>query len=93
MSSRDFRMVLIWNTQAPFIIEHWDNLLTADQDPQLIKDKLQKEINIGHMVGPFKDPPPLPGPHLFPGRTGPQKGVHRTAYNYAPQLPLWGIHQ
>ena len=42
---------------GPFQHRTPDNLLTAAQDPQPIKDKLQKEVNLGHMVGPFSDPP------------------------------------
>ena len=34
-----------------------DNLTMADQDPQVIRDKLQKEVQLGCMVGPFKEPP------------------------------------
>ena len=33
------------------------NLSTADQDPQLIRDNLQKEVSLGHMIGPFPEPP------------------------------------
>ena len=42
---------------GPFQHRTPDNLSTAAQDPQLIKDKLQKEVKLGHMVGPFRDPP------------------------------------
>ena len=34
-----------------------DNLSTAKLDPQLIRDQLNKEIALGRMLGPFKDPP------------------------------------
>ena len=33
-----------------------ENLLTAKLDPQLIRDQLNKEIQLGRMLGPFKDP-------------------------------------
>ena len=42
---------------GPFEPRTPDNLSTAVQDPQLIKDKLQKEVKLGRMVGPFKEPP------------------------------------
>ena len=42
---------------GPFEPRTPDNLSTETQDPQLIKDKLQKEVKLGHMVGPFKEPP------------------------------------
>ena len=42
---------------GPFEPRTPDNLSTAVQDPQLIKDKLQKEVKLGCMVGPFKEPP------------------------------------
>ena len=35
------------------------NLPSAQQDPQIIKDKLFKEVNLGRMLGPFNSPPPL----------------------------------
>ena len=34
-----------------------DNLPTAKLDPQLIRDRLQKEIQMGRMLGPFQQPP------------------------------------
>ena len=34
-----------------------DNLPTAKLDPQLIWDRLHKDIQLGRMLGPFKDPP------------------------------------
>ena len=34
-----------------------ENLPTAKLDPQLIRDRLNKEIQLGRMLGPFKEPP------------------------------------
>ena len=34
-----------------------DNLPTAKLDPQLIRDRLQKELQMGRMLGPFREPP------------------------------------
>ena len=42
---------------GPFEPRTPDNLSAVDQDPQLIRDKLQKEVSLGHMVGPFPEPP------------------------------------
>ena len=42
---------------GPFEPKTPDNLSTADQDPQVIRNKLHKEIKLGHMVGLFTEPP------------------------------------
>ena len=42
---------------GPFEPRTPDILSTVDQDPQLIRDKLQKEVSLGCMVGPFPKPP------------------------------------
>ena len=34
-----------------------ENLPTAKLDPQLIRDRLNKEIQLGRMLGPFEEPP------------------------------------
>ena len=34
-----------------------ENLPMAKLDPQLIRDRLNKEIQLGRMLGPFKEPP------------------------------------
>ena len=34
-----------------------DNLPSADTKPELIRDRLHKEVKLGHMWGPFKEPP------------------------------------
>ena len=34
-----------------------ENLPTAKLDPQIIRNKLQKEVTLGRMLGPFPDPP------------------------------------
>ena len=34
-----------------------DNLPSADTKPELIRDRLHKEVKLGHMGGPFKEPP------------------------------------
>ena len=52
----------LWNSfdleySGPFEPRTPDNLSEADQDPQVIRDKLQKEVQLGHMVGPFAEPP------------------------------------
>ena len=42
---------------GPFEFRAPPNLPTAKLDPQLIRDRLSKEINLGRMLGPFKQPP------------------------------------
>ena len=41
---------------GPFEPKTPDNLSIADQDPQVIRNKLHKEIKLGRMVGPFTEP-------------------------------------
>ena len=42
---------------GPFEFRAPPKLPTAKLDPQLIRDRLSKEINLGRMLGPFKQPP------------------------------------
>ena len=77
---------------VPFEPKTPDNLSTAAQDPQLIKDKLQKEVKLGCMVGPFKE---IPFPDLICCQVGlvPKKESSELCMIMHLSYPYGGFHQ
>ena len=58
--------------EGPFKFRAPANLPSASQDPQIIRDKLTKEISLGRMLGPF-DTSPLPNLMCSPVGLVPKK--------------------
>lgn len=52
------------------------NLKSTSQFPQVVTDKLAKEVEMGRMAGPF-DRPPIPGLHVSPLGVVPKKEPHK----------------
>ena len=54
---QDLKQVFSLEYTGQFKFRAPENLPTAKLDPQVIRHQLNKEIALGRMLGPFKDPP------------------------------------